>query len=1073
MGNYAPGGCDTIALLGTNSLAESNKIYAEIANTNPALDPFPITNLTLAGFDYILKNPNLPAYTWYQLSFSDAAAFVNSSPDPLHFSIRSAVNTTQLLVANGMSIQAAIDAANPNDTVLVYPGVYNETAAGRTLFNATGPYQFGLFVANNKTGISVRGVDAGGSLITDYHNVAASVSTNATNNFGTSGIFVEANNVTFSGLRILPNAAGDNKTFEILGDRFTLLATHLAVPDGASVYLNDWRFDDSGDTDPLTGTSYVKAYTIEGNYFASNASLDIASGAGFSGPTDERIVRNNTFEHDSAGYWPAISFSGNVPSVGWYVYPVSGAVITGNSFSGGEQYIRARGIYSEASFDWAAYWNNNTFSKAVIVGPNLPGELRAYSYTSGSYTFDNVRRIGALIQGEVDHAAASDTVLAKAGTYTEQVTVGKSIRLVGAGTDASIIKAPATLPIATSPDSTIVKITGASVNVELTGFTVAGPGPSGCGSIGAGIVVRDGAHASIHHNRITDIRDNPFSGCQNGVAIIVGRSSWSTSGSAVIDHNKIDHFQKNGLLISNVGSTATISNNTVTGYGPTATTAQNGIQVSSGATSTITGNTVSDISYTPATWVATGILLYGADASTSANVINDTQVGIYHIEGSGSHDSNLIHLTQAGTGSTLLWGIVVDAPPPARQPQPLDADQLVQAAGIMAPNAVTATQVVTVTNNELVGDLTPGGVAIEADGGYGAMDIDFTASNNIIQNWGTGIAVTQCATGCTTSIFVHAAVTNNSLTGNLVGVDNSAAMAVDARSNWWDSFYGPTHASNPKGTGDSVTNNVNYAPWLCAGTDTQPTVTGFQPTTAKCTNHITRLVFKVQPSNGVVNLPLPTQPVVEAQDDAGNPVVSFDQTVTIWLANNPGGAVLSGQTSVNAVNGAAVFTGLSLDKIGTNYSLMAFSSPYAIVSEPFSIVPPSADLAVIHGVVPLSVSAGETFAITLRVNNAGPQAAQAVVVTDTLPAGTVFVSAEGSGWTCGQSGGVVTCTRASLAVGDAPLITITVTAPLTAHALTNQAAVGSAVADPVPGNNTTSALINMNMFLVYMPLISQ
>lgn len=37
---------------------------------------------------------------------------------------------------------------------------------------------------------------------------------------------------------------------------------------------------------------------------------------------------------------------------------------------------------------------------------------------------------------------------------------------------------------------------------------------------------------------------------------------------------------------------------------------------------------------------------------------------------------------------------------------------------------------------------------------------------------------------------------------------------VDARSNWWGATTGPTHASNPGGTGDKVSNNVDFTPWL-------------------------------------------------------------------------------------------------------------------------------------------------------------------------------------------------------------------------------------------------------------------
>jgi uncharacterized repeat protein (TIGR01451 family) len=80
---------------------------------------------------------------------------------------------------------------------------------------------------------------------------------------------------------------------------------------------------------------------------------------------------------------------------------------------------------------------------------------------------------------------------------------------------------------------------------------------------------------------------------------------------------------------------------------------------------------------------------------------------------------------------------------------------------------------------------------------------------------------------------------------------------------------------------------------------------------------------------------------------------------------------------------------------------------------------------------------------------------------DTLPMGVTFVSATGTGWTCNQMGGVVTCTRASLAVGMAPDITIVVT-PTATGTLTNNVTVMAAEPDPVAGNNSASAMTTVN-----------
>jgi hypothetical protein len=441
------------------------------------------------------------------------------------------------------------------------------------------------------------------------------------------------------------------------------------------------------------------------------------------------------------------------------------------------------------------------------------------------------------IQAAVNQVNVAGQVIVAAGIYTEQVVITKSLTITGAGATSTTILAPATIPAASNPDSTIVKISGSSVNVEMSGFTVTGPGPTGCGSILAGIFVRDGANANIHDNRIIDIRDNPFSGCQNGIGILVGRAMFSTNGTANITSNVIEGYQKNGIVVSHIGSSGTISGNTITGLGPTTIIAQNGIQISSSATGVIINNTVTNHSYTPFSYVATGILLYEADANASGNTLSQNQVGLYHLEGSGVHDANLISGSATGTGSPYFWGMVIDAPPPGHQPWPfadtptttLD-DTPVQAAAIQA---------VQVINNQFTGDGANAGIGLEADAGFGQMDIDLIATNNFIQNWGVGVLLTECASllNCTGTTYTNIEVNRNSITGNLNGLDNASTFLVDATQNWWNSPTGPTHASNSGGTGDSASNNVTFTPWLCDGTDTSP-APGFQPNITSCSKYI-------------------------------------------------------------------------------------------------------------------------------------------------------------------------------------------------------------------------------------------
>jgi hypothetical protein len=59
----------------------------------------------------------------------------------------------------------------------------------------------------------------------------------------------------------------------------------------------------------------------------------------------------------------------------------------------------------------------------------------------------------------------------------------------------------------------------------------------------------------------------------------------------------------------------------------------------------------------------------------------------------------------------------------------------------------------------------------------------------------------------------------------------------DGTCNWWNSPSGPTAASNPTGTGASVSPNVNYNPWLIAPAPGGSCFGGNVPTTStQCKN---------------------------------------------------------------------------------------------------------------------------------------------------------------------------------------------------------------------------------------------
>lgn len=113
----------------------------------------------------------------------------------------------------------------------------------------------------------------------------------------------------------------------------------------------------------------------------------------------------------------------------------------------------------------------------------------------------------------------------------------------------------------------------------------------------------------------------------------------------------------------------------------------------------------------------------------------------------------------------------------------------------------------------------PAAIAIKArdDGGYSSPPAtldNVIVKNNIISGPRNGIRFGESGT-------VNAGPTNVSVTENDLGaafaykafVNNSSSNDIGT-CNWWGAASGPTHTSNPSGTGGVVTDNVTFLPWL-------------------------------------------------------------------------------------------------------------------------------------------------------------------------------------------------------------------------------------------------------------------
>ena len=141
-----------------------------------------------------------------------------------------------------------------------------------------------------------------------------------------------------------------------------------------------------------------------------------------------------------------------------------------------------------------------------------------------------------------------------------------------------------------------------------------------------------------------------------------------------------------------------------------------------------------------------------------------------------------------------------------------------------------------------------------------------------------------------------------------------------------------------------------------------------------------------------------------------------------------------------------------------------------------TLVISQADLSMTMTDNPDPVTVGQNITYTITVTNNGPGIESGVQVVDALPAGLSFVSASGTGWSCANAGGTVTCTATGTLASGATAAPITIVATVnTTASIVNTAVVSGTLADPNSGNNTSTATttVNCQAITVTAPVVSQ
>ena len=282
------------------------------------------------------------------------------------------------------------------------------------------------------------------------------------------------------------------------------------------------------------------------------------------------------------------------------------------------------------------------------------------------------------IQAAVTASPAGTTIKVCPGSYPEQVVINKMLKVTGVNSGTTynpVVIIPAiqtggfvantTSLTSGHPIAAQFLVQSPATGVVISNLTVDGSGSNltGCNAprlIGIYYQNASGtANSLVVRNQAQGAVDF---GCQTsaGLGIFV-QSGSSLTSTVTISNSTVHGYQKNGITGNEVGTTVTISGNSVVGAGPT-TTAQNGIQIGFGATGKVLTNTVADDDFNgdPLAGTASGILVFDSGNLTiSGNSVTNTQNGIPIVTDgilpadSNTVSSNRVSNTHLGDGIDL------------------------------------------------------------------------------------------------------------------------------------------------------------------------------------------------------------------------------------------------------------------------------------------------------------------------------------------------------------------------------------------------------------------------------------
>ena len=205
------------------------------------------------------------------------------------------------------------------------------------------------------------------------------------------------------------------------------------------------------------------------------------------------------------------------------------------------------------------------------------------------------------IQGAINAAHPCDTILVAPGTYIGQLTIDKSINLVGSGAWSTIVQGPAVVTPDAFGSPWMIEL-GAGATVSITGVTVLvtlqciiGPGPSGVLYAGGGIGVGGSAYLNLQSAVVTTTGGTEGAACGgpspttsgtlsygDGIAFGLDYVVGSPSASALIGSGQVTGVTVSGFGYS--GEAIGIGGHVDSAAGSSATISYDKLTISSDAT---------------------------------------------------------------------------------------------------------------------------------------------------------------------------------------------------------------------------------------------------------------------------------------------------------------------------------------------------------------------------------------------------------------------------------------------------------------------------------------------------------